>query len=244
MTIQWQRLQPDAGSDTPLYVQLARNLTAAIHGGVWSAGEALPSERAMCEALGVSRITARKAISLLVNQGMIQRVQGAGTFITPRLEDPLSRLTGFSEMLRRRGFHPESRWLARELATANRDEVIQLGLSPASTIARMKRLRLADGVVMAVETSALPASAVPEPHAVEGSLYAYLEARGTPVVRALQHFRAVNASAEIARLMEVAPGEALLLITRVGYNAEQRAVELTDTYCRNEYYDFVVELRK
>jgi GntR family transcriptional regulator len=63
-------------------------------------------------------------------------------------------------------------------------------------------------------------------------------------VRALQHFRAVNASDEIAQQMSIAPNEALLLITRVGYTTEQRAIELTDTYCRNDYYDFVAELRK
>jgi GntR family transcriptional regulator, N-acetylglucosamine utilization regulator len=63
------------------------------------------------------------------------------------------------------------------------------------------------------------------------------------VTRALQHFRAVNASSEIADLMGVEPGTALLLITRVGYSADQRAIELTDTYCRDDYYDFVAELR-
>ncbi len=65
------------------------------------------------------------------------------------------------------------------------------------------------------------------------------------VPRALQHFRAVNASDEIARQMGIAPHDALLLITRVGYTAEQRAIELTtDTYCCNDYYDFVAELHK
>ena len=58
----------------------------------------------LSEALGVSRITSRKAIALLVEQGLIRRTQGAGSFITPRYEDPLSRLSSFSEMLRRRGF--------------------------------------------------------------------------------------------------------------------------------------------
>jgi GntR family transcriptional regulator len=64
------------------------------------------------------------------------------------------------------------------------------------------------------------------------------------VVRALQHFRAVNAGAEIARLMGVAPRAALLVITRIGYSADQRAIELTDTYCRDDYYDFVAELHR
>jgi GntR family transcriptional regulator len=84
---------------------------------------------------------------------------------------------------------------------------------------------------------------VSDPHAIGGSLYSYLEQRGLPVVRALQHFRAVNASSEIGALMDIEQGCALLLITRVGYSADQRAIELTDTYCRDDYYDFVAELR-
>ncbi len=62
------------------------------------------------------------------------------------------------------------------------------------------------------------------------------------MVRALQHFRAVNASIDVARLMGVAPHAALLVITRIGYSADRRAIELTDTYCRDDYYDFVAEL--
>ncbi|QGZ55420.1 GntR family transcriptional regulator [Paraburkholderia acidiphila] len=240
----WRDLRPDPDNDTPLYLQLARKLSIAIHDNRWNAGEALPSERVLAESLGVSRITARKAIALLVEQGLIRRTQGAGSFITPRIEDPLSRLTSFSEMLRQRGFTPSSRWLSREIQPASRDEVIQLGLSPAAAVTRLKRLRLADGIVMAVENSTFPAALIPDPSAIGDSLYSFLEQRGLSIVRALQHFRAVNASEEIARQMSIAPNEALLLITRVGYTADQRAIELTDTYCRNDYYDFVAELRK
>ena len=78
METRWSALMPDARNVTPLYLQLARNLATAIHCGVWSAGEALPSERTLSDAIGVSRITARKAIELLVEQGLIRRARGAG----------------------------------------------------------------------------------------------------------------------------------------------------------------------
>jgi len=166
---------------------------------MWLAGEALPSERVLSEALGVSRVTARTAIGLLVEQGLIRRSQGAGSFITPRLEDPLSRLAGFSETQRRRGFTPDSRWLSRQTVQANREEVMQLGLSPAAAVVRLCRLRLVDGTVMAVENSTLPAELIPHPEEIGESLYSYLEQHGLTLVRALQHFRAVNASDEIAQ---------------------------------------------
>ncbi|SAK39601.1 GntR family transcriptional regulator [Caballeronia pedi] len=240
----WQDLTPDAGSDTPLYLQLASRLATAIHAGNWTAGEALPSERTLSERVGVSRITARKAIALLVEQGLIRRVRGAGSFITPRVEDPLSRLTGFTRKMEQRGFRPDSIWLDRGLRAANRDETVRLGLLPGAAVASLRRLRRADGIVMAVEQSTLPVAVVPDPLAIGASLYRYLEERGSSVVRALQHFRAVNAGAEVARLMGVAPRAALLVITRIGYSTDQRAIELTDTYCRDDYYDFVAELHR
>ncbi|WP_169449833.1 GntR family transcriptional regulator [Paludibacterium yongneupense] len=244
MDTRWAALQPDDSLSTPLYMQLARKLATAIHAGWWQAAEALPSERTFSEQLTISRVTARKAFDVLLQQGLIQRRQGSGTFITPRLEQPLSRLTGFTEMLRMKGFVPHSLWLSRECGLPSTEESLRLGLSSSARVARLKRRRLADGVVMAIEMSTLPCAYLPDPAVVEYSLYDHLEATGYPVVRALQHIRAVNASPEIAALADVPCGEAMLLISRIGYMADNTAIELTDTYCRNDYYDFVAELRR
>jgi GntR family transcriptional regulator len=238
----WSSFRPNGDNPTPLYLQLAHKLADAINAGRWQAEEALPSERVLSEKLGVSRVTARKALDLLCEQKLIARRQGSGTFIAPRLEQPLSRLTSFTEMLKAKGFESSSRWLERKIDLPTHDEMLKLGLSPTSQVARLQRLRLADGVVMAVEMSALPIAVVPKPAAVGNSLYDYLDAAGHRVVRALQHFRAVNASKRISRLAKVAQGEAMLLVTRIGFTKDNAAVELTDSYCRNDYYDFVAEL--
>ncbi|UMZ13152.1 GntR family transcriptional regulator [Pseudomonas sp. MPFS] len=237
-------LRPDDTQPTPLYLQLARNLEAAIHAGQWKAEQALPSERNLSELLGISRVTARKALEVLFEQGLIRRNQGSGTFITPRLEQPLSRLSGFSEMLRLKGFVPGSQWLERTITPPTHEELIRLGLSPNDKVARLKRLRKADDVVMAIEMSTLPASIIARPEAVGDSLYEYLDGIKRPVVRALQHIQAINASDEFASLVGIAPGTAMLLMTRVGYLEDNTPIEVTDTYCRNDYYDFVAELRR
>lgn len=234
----WAELAPDPLDDTPLYLQLARNLASAIHAGAWQAGEALPSERLLSVSVGVSRITARRALALLVEQGLIKRARGAGSFITPRVADPLSRLVGFTAKMRQRGFVPDSVWLSRTLRTASRDELTHLGLAPGATVARLERLRRADGIVMAVEHSTLPAAVVPDPQVLGASLYEYLEAR------ARRSCRAANATHAIAKWMAVKPGSALLVITRIGYGVDQRAIEMSETYCRDDYYDFVAELKR
>ncbi|SDQ97690.1 transcriptional regulator, GntR family [Pseudomonas sp. UC 17F4] len=237
-------LRPDDTLATPLYLQLARNLEQAIHAGQWKAEQALPSERSLSEALDISRVTARKALEVLLEQGLIRRIQGSGTFITPRLEQPLSRLSSFSEMLRMKGFTPSSQWLERSVDAPSADELVRLGLSPNEQVVHLKRLRKADDIVMAVEYSTLPARLLVNPEAIGDSLYQYLDQIGKPVVRALQHIRAINASAELAARVGIEPGTAMLLMTRVGYLDDNTPIELTDTYCRDDYYDFVAELRR
>ncbi len=244
MENRYQLLKPDENASTPLYLQLSTALANAINAGWWKAEEALPSERNLSEELGVSRVTARRAIDILLERGMIRKKHGSGTFITPWLEQPLSRLSSFTDQLKQRGFSPSSVWLERGIYPPSNNEMIKLGLSPAAQVARLKRQRLADGVVMAIEMSTLPVSVLPDPLQVKNSLYAHLDAAGFAVARALQHARAVNASPEIAALAGIAEGCAMLLMTRIGYTTQNQAIELTDTYCRNDYYDFVAELKR
>src|SRR5262249_30515084 len=150
----------------------------AIHAGQWEAEKALPSERLLSEKLGVSRVTARKALDVLVEQRLINRRQGSGTFILPRLEQPLTRLTSFTELVKTTGVEPSTVWLERKISLPSNDEVLKLAITPTTPVARLQRLRLADGTVMAIETSALPAAYLPNPLSVGHSLYAFLEGVG------------------------------------------------------------------
>jgi GntR family transcriptional regulator len=236
--------RPDAHSGTPLYIQVANKLSICIVSGDWRANEALPSERTLSDMLDISRVTARKAIDMLCERGMLTRRRGSGTYITPKLEQPLSRLTSFSEELQQRGFTAGSRWLGREVGMATPLELLSLGLSPNMPVARLKRLRTADNVVMAIETSTIPTVYMPDPYGVANSLYGYLEEHGAVPSRALQHIRAVNASPEQALLAGIAPGAAMLHITRVSYLESGAAVELTHSYCRSDYYEYVAEVRR
>lgn len=235
--------QPDADA-SPLYLQLAQALAKAINEGRYQADEALPSERLLAEELNLSRVTARKAIERLAEQGLIIRKRGSGNYIRPRLEQPLTRLTGFSEELHQRGFVPGSRWLQRGFSAAAPDEQLQLELHNGERVARLERQRMADGVVMAYEVSVLPQSVVPKPESIGDSLYAFLESTGKAPARALQHIRAMNAPAELAQQLEVPEGQAVLFITRIAYLDSGEAVELTHSYCRSDHYDFVAEMRR
>jgi GntR family transcriptional regulator len=234
----------EVSDNSPLYMQIARKLIDDVRTGRYQVDQALPSERTLSEQLNVSRVTARKAIDQLVEQGLVVRRRGSGNYIAPRIEQPLSNLSSFSEQLQQRGYQPSSRWLTRAIVTAGTEEQLSLGLSPNSKVARLERLRLADDMVMAYEVSVLPFAVVPDPDAIGDSLYRFLESHGKAPARALQHIRAMNASAELARQLDVPEGQAVLFITRIAYLENGEAVELTHSYCRSDHYDFVAEMRR
>ncbi|MFM0592123.1 MULTISPECIES: GntR family transcriptional regulator [Paraburkholderia] len=237
-------LQLDEADATPLYVQLARKLTSAIESGQWLAGEALPSERTLVETLGISRVTARNAMQVLDDQGAIRRTRGAGTFIAPKFEQRLSRLDNFSEMVRPHGLTPVSELIASARRLATDAERTALALGDGDEVIVVTRLRKADDMVISRDSSVLPASVLPAAERIGESLYAYLDRIDKPVLRALQHFRATVADAELAMQLDVPVGEPLLLVSRLGFTHNDVPVESTQTWCINDYYDFVIELRR
>ncbi len=233
----------DIHSATPLYLQLEAVLREALAADTWKAGEAMPPERELADQFGVSRLTLRKALERLEAQGLVQRRQGSGTYVAPRLEQPLSTLTGFSEDMRARGLEPSARWLKRGLFTASPEEVLALSLSPGEKVARLERVRSAQGEPMAVERAALPAHLLPNPEEVKESLYAYLESKGLRPARALQRLRAVAASRQEAELLGIRADEPVLYIERLSFLADGSVLEFTRSHYRGDRYDFVAELR-
>ena len=236
-------LRPEPGSPTPLYLQIANKLTMAIQAGYWLANQPLPSERELMKALDISRVTARKALGVLESEGRIQRRAGSGSYITPRLEQPLARFTHLSEMIKQRGFKPGSRWLSREVAFASAEEMQYLGLPHNSKVTRLLRARTADDVVMGVERTALPHDLAPDPLAVGASLYEYLRTSGLGISRATQHIAATSVSEELAALIEQPAGTAVLHLTRIGHLDNGIAVELTHSWFRSDYFALVAELK-
>lgn len=233
----------DAG---PRYVQLRRRLSDGVTQGVLPPGSPLPPEREIASITDFSRVTVRKAIEALAEDGTIVQRQGSGSFIASKpeqIEQTLSRLTSFSEDMERRGKSSTIRWLERGLYMPSPDEMTALGLSSEDSVARIVRLRLADGEPIAIERASLPTDILPNPLVVETSLYAVLESSGVRPVRALQKISAVNLSEANAELLAVAPGDAGLSIERTSYLDSGRVVEFTQSIYRGDAYNFVAELR-
>jgi GntR family transcriptional regulator len=234
------RLDPD--SSQPLYQQLERALRRAIEQRLLSPEDALPAERELASRFGVSRITVRKALEGLVEAGLLVRRHGSGNFISGRVEKNFSRLTSFSEDMRARGRAPHSVWLKRAAGAVTPEEALALGLGPGAPVYRYHRIRFADDAPMALEYATIAASALPTLESVEDSLYVALEKNGKRPVRALQRLRAVLLTVEQATLLHAQPGDAGLLVERIGSQADGRAIEFSQSFYRGDTYDFVAEL--
>lgn len=230
----------------PRYEQLYRHLAATISAGELPPEAQLPPERELALIADVSRVTVRKAVSQLVADGVLEQRRGAGTFVRParpKLEHSLSALLSFTEYMRQRGKTSSSQILRRGVFLPTPDEQMALGLSAGERVGRVERLRFADDAPLALEWSSLPTDILPDPDAVETSLYDVLRAAGTAPTRAVQRITAVNLNAADARLLLLAEGAAVLRIDRTAYLPSGRPIEFTRGLYRSDIYDFIAELR-
>lgn len=237
------QLRPEAADGAPLYLQLVERLAGAIACGRLRDGQALPPERVLSEQLEISRTTVRKALDELIARGLVTSRHGSGNFVCARLEQPLARLSSFSEDMLARDRRPGFTWIERGRHAPSPEETIALGLAAGEAVARFVRVRLADDEPLAIERASIPARHLPDPATVQGSLYAALAERGLRPVRALQHLRAAAASEGDARLLGIEPGSPVMATMRYGYLADGRPVEFTRSIYRGDRYDFVAEMR-
>jgi GntR family transcriptional regulator len=229
----------------PLFEAVGASLRDDIASGRFSGSDVLPGERELSEMLAVSRTTLRRAIAGLIGEGVLAHRHGAGTFIRrtpPHVEQPLSRLTSFTEDMRLRGLAATSRVLEEGAFLPTPEEVMMLGIGPGESVFRLARVRLADGAPMAIDRATVPLHFVERTHPVEDSLYAALEAAGFRPVRALQRLRAIIIGPAEAALLKVAEGSAALDIQRIAYLVDGRCVEFTRSVYRSDTFDFVSEL--
>ena len=230
----------------PLYLRLKTWIENAVRSGAIRPGDALPSERDLAARVAMSRVTVRKAVQHLVQDGVLVQRHGSGTYVAPqphRVEQSLSQLTSFTEDMARRGLVVRSTWLDRGLYPPSPEEIVTLGLPAGENVARIARLRIAGDTPLAIERATLSAQFVPDPLAIETSLYSYLGQAGNRPVRAIQRIRAVSIGEDDAQLFGVPAHVPGLNIERTSYLPSGRVVEFTRSVYRGDAYDFVAELR-
>lgn len=236
--IAWTRSE----EGTPLYMQLARSLREHISSGGIDPGSALPSERDLSEMAGLSRVTVRKGIEQLIDEGVLIRRQGSGTFVARRIEAPGAKLSSFSDDTRSRGEAPSVVWIYRSYAQPTEEEAAALDVSPSALVARLGRVRLAGGEPLAIEHAVIPAVFMPDLDSLGDSLYQALESHGFRPTSGTQRVRASLATPTEAGILSVEQNSEVLRIDRRTRIPDGRIVEFTRSVYRGDRYEFVTEL--
>lgn len=236
-------------SPVPRYHQLKEILREYVRLGEWKPGDLIPSERELSETHSISRMTARQAITDLVNEGVFYREQGRGTFVSQRkITQQLMRLTGFTEDISARGQRPSTRVLSATMAPADEFTAERLGIPIGREVFRLQRLRLADEEPLAIELSQVSfrgCERLLEEDFARSSLYQALDTRfGVALVEAEQELEAGLAGAEEAQTLKIAVGSPVLYTRRVTYTERNQPIEYAKSIYVGARYVFYTHLKR
>ncbi|MBM7555952.1 GntR family transcriptional regulator [Halanaerobacter jeridensis] len=230
----------------PIYYQLKEILKEMINNNVLRAGEKIPTERELCEIHDISRMTARRAVNELVNEGLLYREQGRGTFVEEaeaKFKQQLSELHGFTEEMQNKDFETESKILSFTIKEVTKE--IREHLQSEKAIA-IKRLRIVDDVPLAIENVWVPCELCPdltEDVLAGSSLYNIFEERyNYQLDHARQTIEPTVLTNEESDLLSLPKESLALLFRRTTYLSNDDIIEYTKSIYRSDEYKYEVLL--
>jgi GntR family transcriptional regulator len=234
-------------SDVPLYVQIADSLLDRIESGRLLAGDRLPPERELSEALGVNRLTLRRALRVLESQGLLIRRQGSGTFVAdPKIERQAGRLISFTHGMQRRGFMPGARVVRFDERPVEASLAAVLHLPLQAPVVDLLRLRFLNEAPVMLEHYVMSVRRFPDLQRFDlerRSMYEVMETEyGVHIRRARQSLEPVTASEYEAELLDISPGAPLMLERRLAYDQDGQPVEHGRDLYRGDRFRFVTEI--
>jgi GntR family transcriptional regulator len=232
----------------PLYYQIKNIIREMIENEELKPGELIPAERELCEIQGVSRMTVNKAIMDLVNEGIVYREQGKGTFVAvPKEKQQISKLKGFTEEMENKGLKSNTHILSFRVkpATKQLKTVLNLGSEETSVI-EIIRLRISNEEPLAIETVWISNNIFGNltADAIEGkSLYSiFREKYGVDPVKAKQTIEPIILSGYEANLLNQKQNSVALMFKRTTYLKDGSPIEYTNAIYRSDRYKYEIIL--
>lgn len=227
--------------------QLREKLTGRIAAGEWKTGDKMPSERAICEEYGVSRMTVREVLGDLERDGVLMRMRGKGTFVAgPKFRQELGGFYSFSEEIAKSGLSPHTRLLEFFTLACPPEVADKLGLADGELIHRIGRLRYIDDDIFAWEVSYVPRALVPgltDVQVQEHGLYNSIRMlSGLIADEAEEEFEAAGCNQKAAHYLRMRPAAAVLHLTRLT-RARGKCIEFCESYIRGDKYKYKVVLK-
>lgn len=245
--------QLDRTAHLPLYIQLRDALLREIREQELEPGDRFPSETEIKQRFGVSRATIRQALNELAAEGVIERVQGRGTFLrSPRIHHvPL--LTSFTENMQSQGYVPSRRVLDSVETGAPPEAAGHLGVEEGTLCRFLRRLLLADSIVVGVAETWLPSQLLhghgdllERERLEDQSLYEVLQAPpiGLVLVQGIETITSGLADRERAKLLGYEIGRPVLVVARITYGLEDRVIEWTRMVFAGDRYEYPVQIHR
>ncbi|WP_045518152.1 GntR family transcriptional regulator [Neobacillus niacini] len=235
-------------SPVPIYHQLEEYIKQQIENGILMEETVIPSEREYAQTFQISRMTVRQAINNLVSEGYLKRQKGRGTFVNKKkVEQELQGMTSFTEDMLSRGMSPSSTLLSFQIIPADKKTAFDLKIEENESVYKIKRIRLADGAPMALETAYIPVEIVPGLTEENSnlSLYQYIEEiLSLSITEATQEIEASIASSNDAEALEINIGDPILLIERISYLQNGIPFELVKSTFRADRYRFIHSMKR
>jgi GntR family transcriptional regulator len=226
-------------SNQARYLDIAARLRELVAAS--EPGDLLPSDADLCREFDVSRMTARQAVQLLVNEHLVERRRGRGTFVAPRkvpraLGSPLS----FTESMRKRGLTTTSRPIESRVTSASDVEARALGIDSGDPIYVIERVRMADAVPMAIERVALPTpvAAAIDTNLESGSLHVAFQASGMIPSKAHADVSARLSTEWEQEHLKIGSGTVVLVEERTIFDQDDQVLEHTVTLYAADRYSF------
>jgi GntR family transcriptional regulator, N-acetylglucosamine utilization regulator len=234
----------DRSTPVPLYFQIAEHLRRSLFQGKMRQGDLLTTDERVQEEFSVSRATARKAIDELVDEGLVERITGKGTFVAePRLQVPLPAMLSFTEEIKRRGMRPSSRVVTVGWTPVMGHAAQALGLEAGARVLRLERIRYADAKPILHSVDLLPDGLGIGPEdEFGGSLYELMEQRGIHLAECQNVIEAAVTDQRLGKLLEVGKNFPVLALRRTTYDARGRPVLYEDAACRSDLYRYAVRM--
>jgi DNA-binding GntR family transcriptional regulator len=239
-------LRLNAKGSSPLHTQVANQLEKYVKRGTWKPGEKIISERELMELGNISRATVRQAIGSLVQAGVLEKIQGAGTFVKQaKIEQPVNVVYSFSQQLRGLELKLEDKLLNREIIYASEELAKQLQIRENSKVIYLHRLRFIDGEPFMISKAYVPYNLCPEllQDKVDTSLYTLLVERyGLPIVDATDKIEALPADKELSKRLKLSAHTPILFVERLAHTTGGRILHLGLNYIRGDRCFFRIDL--
>lgn len=233
------------GANTPVYIQIHNQIRDEIEKGKWTVGDRIPSERELATQFSVSRMTLRQAVQTLVDEGILERKIGSGTFVaSKKVQEKMIGIESFTDIMLSQGRKPTSKTISYHVKPASTSEAEKLQLDESQMVLRMERIRYADGVPICFEVATIPYIFIDglSKSAVTRSLYKSLEEeKGFVIGRAEQTVSAMLASERISDYLAIKRSDAILRLKQISYFADGQPFEYVRTQYVGNRFEFYLE---